>query len=139
MSKDARDVVLGFCAAWERRNVEDVLGYMAPDIVYQNVPLPVMHGVDEAAAFLTPLLRYTTKIEFKVLSIAVSASGNEVHTERLDRLHFPTGIVDIPLMGIFVVRDGKITEWRDYADNGSVMQALVDAKIDLTKPDLGLS
>lgn len=139
MSKYPRDVVIGFCDAWDRRSVEDVLAYMAPDIVYRNVPLPTMYGRDEAAAFLIPLLRNTIKIEFKMLSIAVSASGDEVHTERIDRLHFPTGVVDIPLMGIFVVRGGQITQWRDYADNASVMEAFANAQIDLTKPDYGLA
>lgn len=139
MNKDPRDVVIGFCEAWGRRSIEDVLAYMAPDIVYQNVPLPAMNGRDEAAKFLTPILRNATKIEFKLLDIAVSASGDRVHTERIDRLHFQTGVVDIPLMGVFAVRDGKITEWRDYSDIASVMEAFVNAKIDLTKPDFGLT
>ena len=133
MSSNSRDVVVGFCGAFERRSREDVLAYMAPDIVYENVPLPAMHGIDEAAKFLTPLLTNTTKIEFKLLSLAVSASGNEVLTERLDRLHFPTGVVDIPLMGIFVVRNGKISQWRDYCDNAAAATAFANAKIDLTK------
>ena len=132
---DAKDVVIGFCDAWARRSVEDVLAYLAPDVVYQNVPLPVMHGIEEAAKFLTPLLRNTIKIEFEILSIAVSASGNEVLTERMDRLHFPSGVVDIPLMGIFVVRNGKISEWRDYSDIASVMSGFASANIDLAKLD----
>ena len=129
MSNDPKTVVTEFCEAWERGSVEEVLSFLAPDIVYQNVPLPVMHGSDEAAQFLAPILRNTTKVEFIVLGIA--ASGEQVLTERLDRLHFPTGIVDIPLMGIFVVRDGKIAEWRDYADNASVGAAFANAKVDL--------
>lgn len=137
MSGDSRNVVIGFCNAFERRSVGDVLAYMAPDIVYQNVPLPVMHGREAAAKFLTPLLTRTIKIEFKLLSVAVSASGEEVLTERLDRLHFTTGVVDIPLMGIFVVRHGKVSQWRDYADNTTVVAGFVNAKIDLA--DLGIA
>lgn len=137
MSTTSRDVVIGFCNAFDRRSREDVLAYMAPDIVYQNVPLPAMHGLDEAAKFLTPLLAKTIKIEFKLLSLAVSASGDQVLTERVDRLHFSTGIVDIPLMGIFMVRNGKISEWRDYADNTSVVTGFINAKVDLR--DLGIS
>ena len=133
MSSDSRDVVIGFCNAFERRSAEDVLAYMAPDIVYQNVPLPAMHGIDAAAKFLTPLLTKTIKIEFNVLSLAVSNSGNEVLTERLDRLHFSTGVVDIPLMGVFVVRNGKISEWRDYSDNTAAVEGFVKARIDLAE------
>ena len=131
MTTNARDVVIAFCDAWDRHSVEDVLGYMAQDIVYQNVPIPAMHGKDETAKFVLPILRKTIKIEFRILSIAVSAGGDEVLTERLDRLHFPTGIVDIPLMGIFLVRNGKIGQWRDYADNTSVLAEFAKAKIDM--------
>ena len=133
MSGDARDVVVGFCAAWERRSVEDVLAYMAPDIVYENVPLPAMRGVEAAARFVTPILKNTTRIDFEVLSLAVSASGEKVLTERIDRLHFSTGVVEIPLMGIFVVRDGKISEWRDYTDNGATIAGFAEAKVDLAR------
>lgn len=131
MSKDPQQVVIDFCAAWDRRSVEDVLAYMSPDIVYQNVPAPAMNGKDAAAKFIVPLLKNTTKIEFKML--AVSASGDKVLTERVDLLHFATGTVTIPLMGIFVVRDGKISEWRDYADGESVRAGLAEAKIDFRK------
>ena len=131
MSKEPKQVVIDFCAAWDRRSVEDVLNYMAPDIAYQNVPSPTMHGKDAAAKFVTPLLKNTTKIEFRMLSIA--ASGDKVLTERVDFLHFATGTVEIPLMGIFVVRDGKIAEWRDYSDLESVRSGFVQAKIDPRK------
>ena len=133
MSSDPRDVVIAFCDAFERRSVEGVLAYLAPDVVYQNVPLPAMYGADEAGKFLIPLLKTATKIEFEVLAIASSADW--VLTERVDRLHFPSGVVEIPLMGVFVVRDGKIGEWRDYADCATVAQAFADAKVDLAPPD----
>lgn len=129
MSNDPKTVVTQFCEAWERGSVDEVLGFLAPDIEYQNVPAPVMRGREEAAQFLAPILRNATKVEFILLGIA--ASGEQVLTERLDRLHFPTGVVDIPLMGIFVVKDGKITEWRDYADNASVGASFANAKVDL--------
>ena len=135
MSSDPKDVVIGFCEAFEQLNVERVLGYLAPDVVYRNVPIPAMHGVDEAADFLIPILTKAIKIEFKILSLAVSASGDQVLTERLDRLHFPSGVVDTPLMGIFTVRDGKILEWRDYSDCSAAAQAFADAKVDMTAPD----
>ena len=135
MGSDPRDVVIGFCNAFEQLSVERVLAYLAPDVVYQNVPLPAMHGAGEAAKFLIPLLTRAIKIEFKILNLAVSESGDQVLTERLDRLHFRTGIVDIPLMGIFTVRGGKILQWRDYADCGAVALAFAEARIDLAAPD----
>ena len=132
MSKDAMNVVIDFCAAWDRSDSDGVFDRLAPGVLYQNVPLPAMHGKDEAAKFLMPILRNTNKIEFRLLSLAVSPSGDEVLTERIDRLHFAGGVVDIPLMGIFKVEDGQIVEWRDYADNGSVMASFAEAGVDVS-------
>ena len=137
MSGDASEIVVEFCAAFERCNSTDLFAFMGADIVYENVPLPAMRGINAAASFLRPLLAKALRIEFKILNIAVSASGEQVLTERLDRLHFPAGTVDIPLMGIFVVREGKIVEWRDYADNQAVFAAFAEAKVDLA--ELGIS
>lgn len=122
MSDSPQDMIVKFCEAWERRSLEDVLGAMSDDIVYQNVPRPAMHGIAAVREFMTPLFARTTKIDFELLSIATSARGDEVLTERMDRLHFPNGVVEIPIMGIFVVKDGKITHWRDYTDSAPVAE-----------------
>jgi limonene-1,2-epoxide hydrolase len=48
----------------------------------------------------------------------VATVGNTVLTERVDHLVDAAGktTMSIPLMGIFVVEDGKIAQWRDYFD-----------------------
>ena len=41
--------------------------------------------------------------------------------ERLDHVKRPDGKVHaLPVMGTFVVRDGKITRWTDYWDTGLI-------------------
>jgi limonene-1,2-epoxide hydrolase len=47
-----------------------------------------------------------------------------VLTERVDVFHYSSGRVSVPLMGIFRVRDGKIAEWRDYADIASFVRQM---------------
>jgi limonene-1,2-epoxide hydrolase len=54
-------------------------------------------------------------IEFRVLHIA--ANGPVVMTERVDAFKLPHKSFELPVMGIFEVRDdGKISAWRDYFD-----------------------
>lgn len=115
----AETIVREFCDAWERRDLPAILGVLAPDIVYQNVPAPAMHGKDAATAFLTPIVQQTTKIDFILTAIAVAADGETVLTERIDRLYYGEKLVDLPLMGVFVIRNGLIAEWRDYTDSAS--------------------
>jgi limonene-1,2-epoxide hydrolase len=52
--------------------------------------------------------------EYKTINLA--ADGDVVLTERLDMIATPTGVHGVPVMGTFVVRDGKITRWTDYWD-----------------------
>lgn len=124
----AESLIRDFCAAWERRDLAAILGVLAPDIVYQNVPAPAMEGKDAAAAFLIPIVENTSKIDFILTAIAVAADGETVLTERIDRLYYGEKLVDIPLMGIFVVRNGLIAEWRDYTDSASAARQFAALK-----------
>lgn len=117
---NSETVVRAFSQAWEDRNLDGILGLLAEDVVYQNVPQPVMRGRHAARRLLAPIVRETTAIDFVLQNLAVSTDGSVVLTERIDRLHYPGGIVSLSLMGIFVVRSGVIAEWRDYADSATV-------------------
>jgi len=45
-------------------------------------------------------------------------------TERRDIFAFANGRIDLPVMGTFEVRDGKIAAWRDYFDLGMFMSQM---------------
>jgi limonene-1,2-epoxide hydrolase len=55
----------------------------------------------------------------------MAASGDTVLTERLDMIKTPPGeVVGVPVMGTFVVRDGKIARWTDYWDTSLPMKMM---------------
>ncbi|HJP69326.1 MAG TPA: limonene-1,2-epoxide hydrolase family protein [Sphingomicrobium sp.] len=116
----AEAVVRHFCAAWERRDLEAILYALSLDVEYQNVPASAMIGREAARSFIAPIVEQATAIEFTVNALAVSGDGCTVLTERVDKIHFGDRSVVIPLMGIFTVRAGLISLWRDYADSASV-------------------
>ena len=117
---DAEASVRRFCQTWEARDVQGILAMLSPDVIYQNIPHPAMHGREEDRAFIEPIVRKTTAIQFIIKAIASTGDGETVLTERLDRLHYGDKVVDIPLMGLFTVQSGLITHWRDYADTAHV-------------------
>ena len=43
-------------------------------------------------------------------------SGATVMNERTDRFRMAKGWVELPVVGVFEVHDGRITLWRDYFD-----------------------
>ena len=59
------------------------------------------------------------RIEFRVLNIV--ADGDTVMTERVDVFVLPNVTIELPVMGTFEVRDGKIAKWRDYFDLNQYM------------------
>ena len=59
--------------------------------------------------------RVPDSYEYRVQNLA--ADGDVVMTERLDMIKGPDGTLHgVPVMGTFVVRNGKITRWTDYWD-----------------------
>ena len=51
-------------------------------------------------------------------------AGDVVLTERVDVFVYPDKTIELPVMGTFEVRDGKIAAWRDYFDLNQYMSQL---------------
>ncbi len=117
-------VVRDFCAAFSRRDVEEILGFFAEDAVYHNLPIAPVEGRDAIRAVLGQFVGpATTAAEFEVRNLAVT--GRLVLTERVDRFTIEGKDVALPVMGIFEVgEDGKIRAWRDYFDMNQFTQQL---------------
>ena len=100
----------GFAAA--------VREWFTPDTVYENIGMSRTTGIEESAAFAEQFVTRTGSVAIRVETLAVAAAGNKVLTERIDHIVDAAGktTMSIPLMGVFVVEGGKITEWRDYFD-----------------------
>jgi limonene-1,2-epoxide hydrolase len=52
------------------------------------------------------------------------AEGDVVLTERVDVFHLPGKAIELPVMGTFEVRGGKIAAWRDYFDLNQFMSQM---------------
>ena len=59
----------------------------------------------------------------------IAAVGDTVLTERVDVFHLPNGKIELPVMGTFEVKDGKIAAWRDYFDLNQYMTQLQGASV----------
>jgi limonene-1,2-epoxide hydrolase len=116
------ELVTAMLACWKSRDVDAILAYFTPDAIYTNVPIdPPNRGQTEIREFLSWFFGAVGELEFIILNQIEGADGN-VMNERIDRLNFDGKWVDLPIMGIFEFRDGKISAWRDYFD-----MALLDA------------
>ena len=113
-----------FIDHWNRRDIDAIIGALTTDVVYQNLPLPAMIGHEAVRAFITPNLLRVSRMEWIVHSIATTADGRSVLTERTDNFHFGDQLVSVPVMGVFEFRGGLIAHWRDYADIGGFVRQM---------------
>jgi limonene-1,2-epoxide hydrolase len=107
-------LVRDFCAAFTRRDVDELLGFFTDDAIYHNMPMRPVQGKAAIRGVLDMFLKPTQAVDFAVLNIA--AVADTVLTERLDTFVMGTRRVELPIAGIFDLRDGKIAAWRDYFD-----------------------
>jgi limonene-1,2-epoxide hydrolase len=114
MSEANVDVVRRFCAAFERRDPDELLTYFADNAVYHNMPGPPVQGKEAIKGVLQRFLGPALTVEFVMLNIA--AGGDVVFTERLDRFVMSGRTVELPVAGVFDLNGGLIVAWRDYFD-----------------------
>jgi len=114
VSEDQR-IVLDFIDACSANDIEAILDFFDPDCVYHNMPVAPVKGIEAIRGVLESFLRLASKVDWQVRSVADAGDGT-VLTERLDRFLMGKTWVELPVMGAFEVRGGKITAWRDYFD-----------------------
>lgn len=106
------EVVNAFCEALNK-GLEESLQYIADDCVYQNMPFPPVTGPEGVREVLGGFFELTGNVHIE--TVKQTASGDFVMNERIDTFDPPTGKkFGLPVAGAFVVKNGKITEWRDY-------------------------
>ena len=116
------DVVRRFCAAWGSEEVDTIVAFFTDDAVYHNIPLAPVVGPEQIKATIEGFSGGVESIEFRLDAIA--ADGDTVLTERRDIFTFANGRIDLPVMGTFEIRDGRIAAWRDYFDMNQFMSQL---------------
>jgi limonene-1,2-epoxide hydrolase len=114
MASDNVATVERFCAAFAERDSAVLLDFFAEGAIYHNMPMAPVTGKDAIKGVLDMFLAPAESVEFVMLRIA--GEGDAVLTERLDKFVLGDKRVELPVAGVFELKDGKITAWRDYFD-----------------------
>ena len=112
-----RNIATGrdFIDAWNARDAARIMAHLTEECVYHNIPMAPLTGTAAIRGAVDRVLSTYDEIDWITHAIAATASGS-VLTERADRFRIGTRWIDVPVMGIFEFRDGKISAWRDYFD-----------------------
>ena len=126
MTESAFDLVQRFCDAFGKgATPTELVEYFTDDAVYHNIPVEPAVGHEAILGLLNMFVTPAERVEFRVLNIV--ADGDTVLTERVDVFHLPHAVIELPVMGTFEVRAGKIAAWRDYFDLNQYMSQLQGA------------
>jgi limonene-1,2-epoxide hydrolase len=118
-----KDVVLKFFADWSKRDVHLLAKYLADDFAYQMIEgEPDIIGPAMFVETLKDVLPAFTHIDMGIRRI--ECYGHVVMVDRYDRM---TGTTDansmkFEVVGMLVVKDGKITALRDYPIPGGIFE-----------------
>ncbi len=110
------ELVTAFIDSWQHKDVDRILDFFTDDAVYINIPIdPPNHGKAQIRAVLEEFMGMAEAMEFITYHQGETPDGL-VLNERNDRFLINGKWLELPVMGIFEVRDGKIAKWRDYFD-----------------------
>jgi len=107
--------------AWQRKDVEAVLGAMSDDVVwhYAAAIAPPARGKAEARAFIDRFGAGIAEVRWRIFHHA--EDGDRLFVEGVDE-YTTTGGVDVaaPYAGVIEFTGDKISGWRDYVDRGVI-------------------
>ena len=123
----AQATVDAFIAAVTSADWDRARELAADDIVYENIgfattsleaPFPRIDGSQAMVEFLSNMEDADWTVHRQ------DVLGDVVVNERTDRFTFGGQRVELVVAGVFEVRDGRITFWRDYFDVQAMQQQL---------------
>ncbi|OSC38936.1 limonene-1,2-epoxide hydrolase family protein [Mycobacterium decipiens] len=115
-TKEASEkLVRDFLGSWQDRCLETICSAFADDAVYHNVPVTPIKGIAGIRAIFQAFLDAFSDAKLDILALATEPGL--VLVERVDYFTMYDGrTVELPVTGVFEVKNGKITRFSDYFD-----------------------
>ena len=111
-----------FLSALQAQDIEGAGAVLDENLVYENVGFPTIRGRARAMKLFRGM---EGRARFEVKTHRIAVNGSTVLTERTDALVFGPVRLQLWVCGVFEVRDGRITLWRDYFDMFDFTKAIV--------------
>jgi limonene-1,2-epoxide hydrolase len=115
MTADAsRALIEDFLGAWAGRDIDALVGFFADDAVYHNVPVAPIQGIEGIRQIFAAFLATFDAVSLDIVNLV--AAPELVFAERIDRFAIGERHFDLPVNGVFEIRNGRIARFSDYFD-----------------------
>ena len=120
MSTENEKIVTEFCQSLLGADMAKVVTYLSADVLYHNIPWEPVTGHAGVRQVLDPFIHGAncaiTRMDIK----NTTSCGNVVMNERVETWVKGSVRLELPVVGAFELKDGKITKWRDYFDSATI-------------------
>lgn len=108
------------------RDLDGAAAMVTDDFEYDNVPMGKTHGPDGLKNTLSGFFGMCTAIDWEIVRQTSSGdmSQGTVLNERDDRVEIHGRWATLPVAGVFEIRNGKLTLWRDYFDRQTILDVM---------------
>ena len=108
------------------RDLESAAAMVTNDFEYDNVPMGKTFGPQGLRDTLNGFFSMCTGIDWKILHQTSSGTLDSgiVLNERDDRVEIHGRWTTLPVAGVFEIRGGKISLWRDYFDKQTIIDVM---------------
>ena len=124
MNLSNADLVTRFCQSLQAADMAGSCRYLAPDVYYHNMPWEPVVGHAAVRKVLDPLVNGANCALRRMQIEHTVADGELVMNARLETWERQGIRVDLPVAGLFIVRDGLIVRWTDYWDLATIAPLL---------------
>lgn len=120
------ELVRTFIKHIEAKDLDSACALMSDDCEYDNVPMAKVFGIEAVKQVLGPFTAGCSEIDWVIVRqcSAGDMTSGVVLNERIDRFKMGERWVELPLAGVFEVKNGKIALWRDYFDLATFQKAM---------------
>ena len=113
-AESSKAIVADFLGAWAERDFDKIMNFFDDDSVYHNVPVAPITGVEGIRNIFQSFLNLFDYVSLDIVNIV--GEPGLVCAERIDRFRIGEKSFDLPVHGIFVLKDGKFLRFSDYFD-----------------------
>ncbi len=114
------DLVTRLCQSLLAADMAATCRYLASDVHYHNMPWAPVVGHDAVRKVLDPLVHGPNCALREMRIEHTLADGDIVMNARLEIWERQGIRVELPVAGLFVVRDGLVARWIDYWDLATI-------------------
>lgn len=115
---DSRAVAMDMVEAWNDVDLDRVVELFTPDGVLHSMMTDPIVGRASLRSHLQPLFDGIEQLNLNVKRLVVD--GDTVFIERVDEFVFNGKRGAVPVVGVLVIRDGAVAEWREYYDRAQL-------------------